>query len=977
MNYLGNKNIKLFKRLLFAWLFVVVAFPLHLFSQDPTFFQTTTENGLPSNEIYCLLQDNKGYVWFGCDAGIYRYDGVKYKQYKSKEQRSRAFTGLTLSKSGRVYAYTFNGQLFYAENDSLYCLNDWKGKVSNIVCDKEGNLWVCGDKGLCKYNERTKSWKVFDDFDGNGRPDEFLFTRSCEVRGNVLWFICDKGLGTVENDKLTLIPFAFPEGSVCGDYELAVGKRCTWLFHRSKALFYKCENKQITVFKSDYLSKRLNVSKFNDLRELDDDLLYIPTYTGLIIYNPQTDEGNLLYPNKAISYVLFDREKSCWLSTLQGGILRIPNPDIKQWKLNNNEEVSKKINKIITVNNKVYCSNISGQLACLDPADNNLNVYSTDIKADIQCLSYDSTSKCVYFNINNSLYQFKDEKLKIINTSFPSAKFIYPVNKQFIVASSFGLYLYDDVVGTQPKKWLLTSWTREICFDKLTKRLFIASNDGIVIINPENDTWKIKDTLLKQKQINSICYDDERKVAYTLSFDDKIYSINEANKVNLVFDFPSFIHVSQVRLKNNQLFLASNIGLIIYDIQKKSYLVVNKLDGLSSNEVLGISFLDDKIYLATSLGINQLPFTIKQKPVLSKLYLDAVLVDNKKIDTNKLTFDYDQLLSLKLSGLSFSSNATFNYAYRFVNADSLWINLPATIESLDFQSLPYGDFTLEVKLIDHLGRDSENTLMLQGKIKPPFWLDTWFLILEAILLIGILLILFRYRLKKLRMKQLEELKKIKLENELRLVQQSALKAQMNPHFIFNVLNSIKGYIYDNDKKNAVLYLSDFSELMRKILDTSSSEKIKLSEEIEILKVYMDLEAMLLEGEFESKISIDEQLDIDSIQIPGLLIQPYVENAFKHGLRHKKGLKLLTLDLALNGNSLVVTISDNGVGLRASKEINEQGGKTHQSFATNATARRIELLNYNTKDVVHVRLIDNINEQNESNGTTIVLTIQLN
>src|SRR5690606_16137114 len=122
---------------------------------------------------------------------------------------------------------------------------------------------------------------------------------------------------------------------------------------------------------------------------------------------------------------------------------------------------------------------------------------------------------------------------------------------------------------------------------------------------------------------------------------------------------------------------------------------------------------------------------------------------------------------------------------------------------------------------------------------------------------------------------------------LRLTQQSALKAQMNPHFIFNVLNSIKGYIYENDKKNAALYLSRFSELIRKILEQSSVSNIKLSEEIETLKLYIELEAMLLDNSFSCSISIAPNINPENLYIPAMLIQPLVENALKHGLRHKQ------------------------------------------------------------------------------------------
>ncbi|MBK6834176.1 MAG: hypothetical protein IPG89_07840 [Bacteroidetes bacterium] len=382
------------------------------------------------------------------------------------------------------------------------------------------------------------------------------------------------------------------------------------------------------------------------------------------------------------------------------------------------------------------------------------------------------------------MYQFKDGKISSINAKFPTAKYVLPLNNQYVVASSFGLYIYDDLVNSEAKQWLLNSWTREVCFDEKSNRLFAATNEGLVVLSFVNDTWVIKDTLLKGKQINSVSFDEKKELLYVLSFDDKLYTIDASNQTQQFFELPPSVHASQIRLKNNMLFIASNAGLYKFDVSTKNYTVFNRLNGLSSNEIMYMDFVGDNIYLATSMGINRLPLTTKQGAVSSKLYLDDILIDKKSTDANSLILNYNQLLSLKLSGLSYSSNGTFTYAYRIVSSDSSWVKLPASIESIDFQSMPYGEFILEVKLIDHLGKDSENIIVLKGQVKPPFWQRTWFMILEALVLVIVLLAAFKYRLKKIEKKQAEELKRINLENELRLVQQSALKAQMNPHFIF-------------------------------------------------------------------------------------------------------------------------------------------------------------------------------------------------
>jgi LytS/YehU family sensor histidine kinase len=239
-------------------------------------------------------------------------------------------------------------------------------------------------------------------------------------------------------------------------------------------------------------------------------------------------------------------------------------------------------------------------------------------------------------------------------------------------------------------------------------------------------------------------------------------------------------------------------------------------------------------------------------------------------------------------------------------------------------------------------------------------------------------LIFKRREQQIKKKQALELSHLQLQNDLRLTQQNALKAQMNPHFLFNVLNSIKGYIYENDKKNAARYLGDFSNLVRKVLELSSLPVVSLEMELEALKLYIDLEAMLLQNDFKYSIEIDENVDSSGIKVPALLLQPYVENAFKHGLRHKHGHKELNIHVIYKANDelLVISISDNGIGRAAAEKINKGTRSDHQSFASEAMQRRIELLNHQKKGVVGVELVDNFNPEGNPVGTTVIIRVHV-
>ena len=164
-----------------------------LHAQNPVAFPITTDEGLPNQTIYSIIQDNRGFIWLGTDAGLYKYDGIRYYEYKHPLQKSRSLTGLEKAIDGKIYMYNFNGQIFYIENDSLKLLTAWdKGSVSNICIDKNSNLWVSYSKGITSLSNKTNKWSYFAT---TPKYPTGNFTHSCYIdKDNVFWCIGPKGL---------------------------------------------------------------------------------------------------------------------------------------------------------------------------------------------------------------------------------------------------------------------------------------------------------------------------------------------------------------------------------------------------------------------------------------------------------------------------------------------------------------------------------------------------------------------------------------------------------------------------------------------------------------------------------------------------------------------------------------------------------------------------------------------------------------
>ncbi|MEJ7681708.1 MAG: histidine kinase [Segetibacter sp.] len=276
----------------------------------------------------------------------------------------------------------------------------------------------------------------------------------------------------------------------------------------------------------------------------------------------------------------------------------------------------------------------------------------------------------------------------------------------------------------------------------------------------------------------------------------------------------------------------------------------------------------------------------------------------------------------------------------------------------------------------------QNERKLNRQLLDKHWLYS---IIIIIILISIgIYFLDRYRLRQSQLQnQLAREKTDKIlaetgyQHKLNELTFSALRSQMNPHFIFNALNTIQGFVYFNDKKSASGYLGKFSQLIRKILDSSNKQTITLGEEIEILQLYTDIEKARYGDNFNVTINVDPALDQEFILIPPMLIQPYVENSIKHGVFHKQGDKILMIRIskAEDQEVIKVVIDDNGIGRERSKEINKSR-IAHHSFATAANEKRIDLINQTIEKKTKLKIIDKVNIDGSPAGTTVIITIPM-
>ena len=946
-----------------------------LHAQNPVAFPITTDEGLPNQTIYSIIQDNRGFIWLGTDAGLYKYDGIRYYEYKHPLQKSRSLTGLEKAIDGKIYMYNFNGQIFYIENDSLKLLTAWdKGSVSNICTDKSNNLWVCYKEGVAKLSIKTNTWA---NFASTIKYPTGNYTNSCFVdNDNVFWCLGPKGLIRIKKDIETCYPLNWQEKKVSGEYQLTFYSQQKFIFSQVDGEIFHLVAGNLKSFYSKNLNPLLKDKKITRVEEDHQNRIWIYTYSGIILYDIKHDTSELLYEDKAFSCGIQDDENSYWLSTLHDGLLRIPELSNKLWIIKDDANGNTKINKVVCAKSSVFFASVNGKIGELTLNDNSINTFSLATKSDIQSLALAEDKQSIFFGIQSSVYTFKQNKAKIISEKLPPAKDILQIGNSYVIATSKGVFYYSPIENLKIEV-LNKKWTRSIAFDKTNSRLYLATNSGIDIYNYQNQHWKYKGTQLDSLQIISLSLSSKNKI-HALSFNGNIYELSSGQTALHLTSIDKAIVGYQIKENDDCLFLATNKGLWIYNLQDKKTKLINRLSGLASNTIDGLDIDSEYIWLATSKGIQQIPLHTNNKITSSKIYLKNISVNNSIVNYKKpLNLNYKDELKIELNAVALSSENQFQYAYRLDTINS-WIFLPAEINQIELPVLSSGPFNLEIKLVDHLGKDSINSVLINGTVNPPFWQRWWFYLMIGITCILLALIIFKQRVKVIHKKQLKELERINLEHQLKLSQETALRAQMNPHFIFNVLNSIKSYIYDNDKKKAASYLQRFSDLVRKILEQSSMSWVKLDEEIELLKLYIELESMLFIDEFQYSIQINDNIDTSHTALPSLILQPFIENAFKHGLRHKLGEKKLDILFAMDTTNTVlnVTITDNGIGRSQSKIINDSNYKKHQSFSTDAI-NKVTVLNQNQPGIIAINYLDLYNNNHESIGTSAVIKIKLN
>lgn len=947
-------------------------------AQEPHSIHISTKEGLPSSSVFQLFQDSKGFVWIASNEGITRYDGFEFVNYSSEQQSSKAGSFILEDVKGRIWYENFDGHLYYIEQGKLKFFSSAKSVGYVPFCVSEKYLFIVNNEGVNIFDihtlKRVRHLKL-----------TLKEVEHVQFGNGALYFISDNKLYRL-NEQFELITNTFFKGKSIKSKQLFIYKDRVFVFSKYN------ESKQLFSFDAS-----LNYKAEFPLQEPDliqgcsvfSNQCWIYTSTGILIYSLDkniVEFKDKLFEHKNVSNAMLDLQGNYWISTLNDGVFlastldntTLPIQPLAPSKLLSTPQ------GIVFSSQKGILYNVSDDLKIL-----------TELKKEtesspINFLYYDAFQQnIIYTSKGFNFYSLKANKRIDFNSSNLALKSIVRIDHKYFgiaVSGFFGLFLDPQIQSKESSEWdhvyannklenqssiaafKINLRAKSIDYHPAKKSLVVATNEGLFLQQLDaTQEIKMQGATFFGEQV--FWHHNE---IYALDTKGNLFEINEQRHfkhLNKVFGIPANT-IKRIKKIDKELYIITQQALYCYsfETQKVQELAIN----LNFTSFLDIAKRNNSLYILTSDELIKIGSSKQQfRAFKPRFIINHIKVNQKKIANKQLLSlqHFENDISVNFSIIDFGNAKPNEIYYRLNNEE--WMPINNGSHTLLFSSLSAGKYVLEFKIGEQKVGQS-----IKFEIFRPFWLRWWFVLLGSLLLLFSGFLYYKKRLNRMSV-QIELLKeKVNLEQSLSKSILTAVKSQMNPHFFYNALNTIQAYIFTNDNKKANTYLAKFSKLTRNILEMSERDTITLREEFSALNLYLELEKMRFSKNFEYTIHQNEIENPDIIELPPMLIQPYVENAIKHGLLHREGMRILELHFKiLPDNFLEVTINDNGIGRVRSNELNQMKKDKSRSFSTEANKKRIEILNVNSNKSIEI--IDNYSDSGEAIGTTVILNIQLN
>lgn len=869
-----------------------------------------------NNSVNCIMRSADSTYWLGTNFGLVEYDLEKNQSMRHLNRP-----------------------------DDTHSLSD--NRVRDILEDSQGRLWIATENGLSLMNRTDNTFRVFR----NEPADEASLSHSFietlyEDTNAELWIGTDGGGLNVMN----LIDFTIRR--IQADNANSTSLSNNRIYHITND---RHGNLWIGTFKGVNVIDRyrpkfaLYSAHTGDPEALNDNfvwafleyapgIIWIGTDRGISIFNAESKKfgglsgyfrGQNQLSSQRVRSLLKDSFGNVWIGTRDAGL-----------------------NKLETKTGRMYH---------FSPSMQYYNIISDSYVLDM--LQDDNGMIWVATNNGLNIIDPKTNAIKIYR---------HDAQKPGTISNSTIYDIYQDRQGT----------------------IWLATLDGLNQYHPAGDTFSvIRNNMASQHLATDRLFSIHEDSLGNLWLGTRGGGLEYYDRINNSFTnythsdgLPNNLVYGVLEDEENNLWMSTNWGISKFDIKTKAFINFDVTDGLQSNEFNAEAYMKSssgEMYFGGMKGFNVFdPADIQLNPMMSSLMITSFKIFNQPqpgqlLDGDTIVLTYQQnFFSFEFSTFDYFNPHKSKYAYRLDGYNSDWVYVDGGRHYADYANVMPGTYTFRVTGAGGNGLWNSEGVGLTIIIRPPWHATWWFRTFAALLFIFLIWLLIFTRVRHIQKKHLLETRMLTVEKQLLEIQQKALRLQMNPHFIFNSLNSIQSFILTRDVDMAINYLSRFSQLMRLILANSRESVIALADEIKAITLYLEIEKLRFDNRFDYHINTDPEIDEDFTGIPPMILQPYVENAIIHGLMHKTTHGSIYIAFAKKGNSLLCTITDDGIGRERAIEIKEASGLSAKSRGMTITSERLEFLSQNADEKFTVLIVDLKDTSGAATGTRVELTIPI-
>ena len=987
-------------------------------------------------EIREMMQDRYGFLWFATINGIVRYDGYNFKHYVSGDRQedlnARYVESLLEDSKGRIWVGLAQGHGLErfdrnTERFTNICLQNPKTdscytyiNIYKIKEDLDSTLWIGTNDGLIHFDPNEEH--TINHFQNDPKNDSSYngqyAIEICVDRNNTVWASGFKGMNKYDRNSGSFVNRktnpTYLERQILDIEESKDGKLLVSGRHTKDRIFQyePSSDSFLPIFKLD--SSISNYIKFDidhngdgifGTRSLDAGIFSLEK-KECIVYNKE-ESSHHGYFGQRINDVFVDKYGNAWIGG-QGAFYK-PASGKKNQIIKGNGYAVKSIHTIgkdiLYSLDRPFIWNHETKLSSewwTFPPLKNVRKFAYDLKPIPQIYEiqkWDNNHLVLTTSRNILLYNLQTNKMIDYpqNSGGMFLDFIKGENYDLYIAegnSTLRLFNFKDknfVPGDQAPIGKILNVTNA-GIDSLGNHWYGMSQGGVYKYNEEsNDLDHIKLELdsLGIKTVAHLLYEIHTHSSDLIYFgtDNGLWQFsNETQKLQhwgVEDGIQSNVIASINEDENGNLWIGTGTGLTMFDRSKNTFRNYSSNDGFINNTYWWGSTHkgeDGTLYFGGAQGIDFFkPNEISNNSIAPDIHLGMLKV-NGEIYNNGLAFEnlksvelnYNQnYLEIELLAIHLTAPKGNQYAFQ-IN-DQPWQSL-GTDRKLTLSNLSFGDYTLRAKASNADGVWSGEKEILSIQIMPPWWKSIWFYLIALLTFLGCVIALYRYRIRQNKTK---ERKQTELNKRFAEIELKALQAQMNPHFLFNSLNSVKSFISKGENTLAANYLTKFSKLIRLILNNSREKFVRLNDELEALHLYLDLESARFGASFNYEIKVGDNVSPDFLEVPPMLLQPFVENSIWHGLLHKEvGDRNLKVEIIRNGDLVKMTIEDNGIGREAAANLQTRSSSKKESLGVKITQDRLDLLRsiYGVgASIITEDLFDN---QNKANGTRVTITLPI-